>query len=342
MLRHRLTFWLDRAGVVDALRERRRDRDALSVLTFHRVCALPDGYPLDRGVFDTNPERFEELCAWLAEHCHVIGLDRLREAVLEGAPLPPRAVMLTFDDGYADNHAVALPLLTKYGLVATFFIATQFIEQRRLFWWDRVSYALRATRADELVLDYPAPLRFRLPQEVPQAMFTLSVLIKELHGLDLERLLDAIDEGVGLGCDPARERTLADEVLMTWEQIRELSRAGMSVQSHTRWHRTIHTLETPALAAELEGSRRDLERELEGEAVYALAYPVGKDVSVLESVTRAVADAGYQLAFTNNTGVASLVRHAPLFLPRLAVEPDDPSWHVRALLSMPGLVDGLR
>lgn len=341
MLRHRLTWWLDRAGVVDTVRRSRRSSDSVSILTFHRVAELPPDYPFDEGVVDATPAGFDEHLGWLAKHCNVIGLDVLRDAMTGGEPLPPNAVMLTFDDGYADNHAVALPILKKHALPATFFIATGFIEHRRLFWWDRVSYALGHARVDELRLSYPVALRFRLPEDASDVFTALALLIKELHGLDLARFLDHLDEAVGIGSDRERERALADELLMSWEQIRELHEAGMAVQSHTRWHRTIHTLDTSLLADELEGSRRDLETKL-GAEIYALAYPVGKDVSKLDSVTEAIAAAGYELAFTNDTGQASLKRHRPLYVPRIAMELADPDWHLRALISLPGLSAGLR
>lgn len=341
MLRHRLTWWLDRAGVVDTVRKSRRSGDSVSILTFHRIAELPTDYAFDDGVVDATPAGFDSHLGWLAKHCNVISLEVFRDAMAGGEPLPPNAVMLTFDDGYADNHAVALPMLKRHALPATFFIATRFIENRRLFWWDRLSYALGHAEVGELRLSYPVALRFRLPEDASHAFTALGLLIKETHGLDLERFLDHLDEAVGIGSDPERERALADGLLMTWDQVRDLHRAGMAVQSHTRWHRTIHTLDTLSLAQELEGSRLDLETRLDAE-IYALAYPVGKDVSALDTVTDAIAEAGYELAFTNDTGQALLKQHRPLYMPRIAMEMQDPDWHLRALISLPALTAGLR
>ncbi len=87
---------------------------------------------------------------------------------------------------------------------------------------------------------------------------------------------------------------------MTWDDIRALDAAGMDVESHTRRHRVLETLERSDLRAELVGSRRDLEHNL-GRPIRAISYPVGRLPPT--RVRRAVAQAGYRVAFTNDGGV---------------------------------------
>jgi peptidoglycan/xylan/chitin deacetylase (PgdA/CDA1 family) len=87
---------------------------------------------------------------------------------------------------------------------------------------------------------------------------------------------------------------------MSWDDIRALAAAGVDVESHTRTHRVLETLDPGELRGELLGSRRDLETQL-GRPVRAIAYPVGRLPPL--SVRRAVADAGYRIGLTNATGV---------------------------------------
>ena len=94
-------------------------RARLAVLLLHRVQAQPD--PMQPQ--EMHARRFEALCGWLARHARVWPLGRALDALRQGT-LPPRVLCLTFDDGYADNHALALPILRRHGLTATFFITT--------------------------------------------------------------------------------------------------------------------------------------------------------------------------------------------------------------------------
>jgi peptidoglycan/xylan/chitin deacetylase (PgdA/CDA1 family) len=88
---------------------------------------------------------------------------------------------------------------------------------------------------------------------------------------------------------------------MTWDQVRALERAGMGIESHTRHHHVLDTLDDDGLREELVHSRDDLEREL-GHAVHALAYPVGRRVQEVR-ILAAVAAAGYRVAFANSGGI---------------------------------------
>lgn len=92
------------------------------VLMYHRIAA---DAPPAMARFATTPAQFAEQMQWLAESGHVtIGLDALEAAIWGGAPLPARAVALTFDDGYQDNLANAAPILRDLGQRATVFVPT--------------------------------------------------------------------------------------------------------------------------------------------------------------------------------------------------------------------------
>jgi hypothetical protein len=101
----------------------------LSVLIFHRVLARPDPLFPGRG---GRPSTFDAICRWLRHWFEVLPLDRAVQALRDGT-LPARAAAITFDDGYADNHDLALPMLEAAGLSACFFIATGFLDGGRMW-----------------------------------------------------------------------------------------------------------------------------------------------------------------------------------------------------------------
>ena len=133
-----------RAVVRSASPRGRRAR--LSVLIYHRVLRTPDPFDQDNLLATV----FERQMRVLSETFNVL---RLSEAItrLKKASLPARAACITFDDGYADNHDVALPILTRLGLPATFFIATGYLNSGRM-WNDSVVEAVRSTPAPALDL----------------------------------------------------------------------------------------------------------------------------------------------------------------------------------------------
>src|SRR5213075_2805424 len=112
--------------------------------------------PYDPGVADATPVQFRRQMEMLARYGTPIGIDDLVRA-LDGAPLPKNPVMVTFDDGYRSCHEVALPILRQVGMRAVFFIATSYINERRLYWWEKIAVALSQARVATARLTYPRP-----------------------------------------------------------------------------------------------------------------------------------------------------------------------------------------
>src|SRR5262249_7217859 len=157
--------------------------------------------------------------------------------------------MVTFDDGYRSCHDTALDILRQVGLPAVFFIATSFIDERRLYWWERIAYMLSATRIAVATIDYPK--RIEIAPRDPDMLRMLAAVVKDTPSLDLERFLEDLRAALHVDWDRELERKHADELVMTWDQVRALAKAGMDVESHSRGHRVLQTLEPSALRDEL-------------------------------------------------------------------------------------------
>src|SRR5262249_25015008 len=150
--------------------------------------------------------------------------------------------LVTFDDGYRDNREMALPILMRHGVRATFFIATRYVTERRMFWWDRINYILRRSDRKAIAVDYPKRIALSLEGGPEAAARTVLRIVKDTYGLDLDRLLDELAAGAGVEWSRDLETRLANELLMTWDDIRALRQSGQDVQSHTRSHRVLQTL----------------------------------------------------------------------------------------------------
>ncbi|NJM41925.1 MAG: polysaccharide deacetylase family protein [Anaerolineae bacterium] len=97
------------------------------ILMYHYISVPPpnaDKYRLDLSV---TPKNFEAQLKYLAENGFTtISLYELHAYLNSGRPLPPKPVVLTFDDGYIDNYTEAFPLLKKYRMTGTFFVVSEF------------------------------------------------------------------------------------------------------------------------------------------------------------------------------------------------------------------------
>jgi peptidoglycan/xylan/chitin deacetylase (PgdA/CDA1 family) len=305
-MRERLVDFLDRAGVLRGVMQLRRlsPLPIVGIVTFHHIqdAAGSAGYPYDPEVADATPHQFRRHLETLLRIGTPIAMAELLRG-LDGAALPPNPLMITFDDGYRSCHDIALPILQQLGIPATFFIATSFVTERRLYWWERIALALHDARRTHATITYPR--RIEIDARDPRSRRILDDLIKRTWALDVERFLDELCRALDVPWSPAIEAEHADRLIMTSGQVRALASApGMSVQSHTRNHRVLDTLDDAALRDELLGARLDLEREI-GRPVEAIAYPVGRRVQQ-PRIRAAIAEAGYRVGFANVGGVNPL------------------------------------
>lgn len=334
---------LDRLRVPQVLVAARRHPiwkgTGLTVAVYHRVADLAQIDDLDPEMVDATPDAFEEQMAYLRKNFHPVGIDEVLVAHREQRPLPPNSVMVTFDDGYRDNHQVALPILQRHGIRALFFITTAYLADRRLFWWERVNHHIQKSTARELRIDYPAPevLDLSTAAAKARAKRRLNRIIKDHYALDLERFLDGLTRACGVQWSDEESRRLGDRALMTWDDVRALRAAGMGIGSHTANHRVLQTLPPADLAGELSGSRGVLEQQL-GEPVTTIAYPVGKSIVDVPPVHKALADAGYELGFTALPGTNRLLPPQDRFdLRRVMVDRDRPKAWTRLRFAIPSL-----
>ncbi len=337
--RERLARVLDRAGVWKTLLWARNHGPSpfLTVLTYHRVSEPAAETRFDTAVIDATPAQFESQVAFLKQHFHIIGIEDLLD-FQEGGRLPRNPVLITFDDGYRDCYDVVLPILQRYSARATFFIPSFYINERRLFWWDRITYLVGQSRRERLEITYPRPLQFDLVKARGEATRELLRIVKTEPQLDLPRFLAEVGRAADITIEPEREREWVDLLLMTWKEIAALDRAGMNIESHTVTHRVLGTLAPDALRAELVDSRHDI-REHTSRDVTALAYPVGYRVADSPGILAAITEAGYRLGFTNQTGVNVTAgkRFNPLDVHRHAMESGMADELFRALMAFPYL-----
>lgn len=267
----------------------------LSILIFHRV--LPHADPLFPQ--EVHAATFDAICGWLRGWCNVLPLDEAAQRLAEGS-LPARALALSFDDGYADNHTVAAPILQRHRLPCSFFVSTGYLDGGRM-WNDTVIEALRLTRLAVLDLRglHPQLALLAVPDVAARrrAIDSIIRVAKYLPVEERQALVDAV---------AARAEVVPPvDLMMSSAQVQGLRAMGMQIGAHTVTHPILARLPRARARDEIETSKRDLERLLGG-TVTLFAYPNGKpeeDYSP-ESV-ELVREAGFSAAVSTAWGVST-------------------------------------
>jgi peptidoglycan/xylan/chitin deacetylase (PgdA/CDA1 family) len=323
------------AGLIVELLERAAPwrPGVLAVLTYHRV-DTPESRPdLLPWLISAAPDDFAAQMTELARHYAPVSMAQVLDALPDPRRLPPRAVLVTFDDAYADFDRHAWPIMRDAGVPATLFVPTAFPDAPGTrFWWDRLWAALSATTQREL--DDPGGPALRLDDDgaLRDAMGTLRDRIKALPH---DRAMAEVDRLVAtLGAPPAP----AAQAVLGWGDLRRLAAAGVTLAAHTRTHPLLDRVSLETAVEEIAGAREDLEREV-GPTLPVLAYPSGaRGGDAAEAARRA----GMVLAVTTERGGNDLRHTDPLLIRRINVGRRARSSLVRAQIVWASVLDARR
>jgi len=210
---------------------------------------------------------FEAHCRLLAECCHPISVHEWRESARTGRPLPDRAVLVTFDDGYRSVYESARPILKRYRIPALMFVCSQPIRRQELLWFD----ALAREAGESAVTDFLTRTR----SERPSAWRT-------------PKPADASDP-------------LAP---MTIDQLKALADDGFEIGVHTASHVHLASTTQADQITELSDCRDSIAAWI-GQPATAVAYPWGQPGRDYTQETVVIAERlGFDFGFTTRSEFA--------------------------------------
>lgn len=190
--------------------------------------------------------------------------------VLRGLDRERRHILITFDDGYFNNHR-ALPVLEEFDVTATFFVSAGHVGQGRAFWWD---------------------VLYRAGKAAGQTRQEIYGLFVKLQKMTTEKVDAFVREK--LGADGLRPASDADRPF-TPAELRDFARSKhVFIGNHTSNHAILGNYTGDGVRAEIAGAQRLLE-EMTGAPPLAIAYPNG---DVTPEIARTAAACGLKLGFT--------------------------------------------
>lgn len=247
-----------------------------------------------------STSRLEQYLDWIAQRYRFVGLEEAIDGFARDRASDRPVATVTFDDGYRDIYYNAFPLLKRKRIPFAVFVISDLIGTNHLPIYDELFLLLKRARVrwgnrrgerlvgllDELGISQRSV--FGTKCEFDQMRMFLNTLPQR----KLLQIIKALRDSVGRVDDVAPNlRSL------TWEMIKEMQNAGVTIGSHTRSHAILTRETRERILAELNGSKRAMESVLGTEIKY-FAYPNG---DFNESVVREVQKAGYQAAYTTDS-----------------------------------------
>jgi peptidoglycan/xylan/chitin deacetylase (PgdA/CDA1 family) len=286
------------------------ERVQLSVLTYHGV--LPAGYEVMDPQLDgswVTPDGFRRQMRLLHSHHNIVSPSQVRLWCKGEGSLPPRAVLLTCDDGLVNAVTDMLPILQEEGLTCLFFVTSRSLaEEPSMLWYEELYLTLLDVPEGALEGTFcGVSVKTRLDRSASQRTSCWYSMVDMLSTCDPQVRLGfarAIREKLGFPQDWSLqyfEQRASRFRLLALPEIRQLLSAGMEIGSHTMSHPKLSRLRAESSWEEINASRCDLERAL-GVPVWSIAYPFGGIDSVSDREMRMAEKAGYDCAFINFGG----------------------------------------
>lgn len=303
----------DHFGIFDGYSFLRRKLTGASVavVLYHRVCPQEEGfYPLS-----ISPEAFEIHIDHICRNYEVLSLDSLAELVYSESLPSTASVVLTFDDGYRDNYLYAYPIIKKYDIPATIFLATGYldgyVDPGKGFWSQKVWYAVRKTSIRQLNLGGLGTYSIHSEKAKRRAIIAI---VDRLRGL---RDDDARTKAIQRLVELCQVDGYPHNVALSWNEVREMS-GNVTFGAHTVNHRILTRLPLDQARNEITESKRRIEKELDREAT-TFSYPNGE---FSPEIVKLVREAGFKCAVSVLPRRPVCRRDSIYSLPRILVQED--------------------
>lgn len=276
------------------------------VVTYHRIAPVQGSLVLDPAMISATPDGFARQMKYLAEHYNIISICDILDAITNGKSLPPRAVLISFDDGYYDLLKYAWPVLQKLKLPAVIFAATEYANNpEHSFWWDRIANAILNTERKTIDIS-PFDIHLADNRHDRYAVVKrVQACLKNLNNAESKDLVNEICQFLG-------EKKSPQQVSLDWEQLRQLNQGGIVIGAHSQTHPLLTRISLDDAKSEILGSQDTLKHEI-GNTYPIFCYPNGSYSKAIITILKAN---GFTIAFTSQDGQNDLRTSNPYCLCR--------------------------
>ena len=250
-------------GFVDTYAFLRRTitKSQVAILMGHRVSPRSDNWSSS----SISPETFEKQIRYFVHNYNVISLEKLVEYIKQVKTLPPKSVVITFDDGYKDNYQYAYPILRKYNLPATIFTAG-LIGTGEMFWWDKVKYIFYYTNIKQLDLEGFGNYSIQAEPDKKQASSSIIEKMKLISEKEKKTLIEKLI----VRCKVNIPADIGKKMILSWDEIKEMNRNGIFFGPHSVNHPILTKIPLDEAKQEIVYARKVIEEKLDKKNIHFL------------------------------------------------------------------------
>ncbi|MGM0609427.1 MAG: polysaccharide deacetylase family protein [Candidatus Muiribacteriota bacterium] len=273
-------------------------KNKLSILTFHRITEKQQNYFIPPMAITSSG--FEALIKNISHFYKFVDLKTAADKI-KNNEYTGNSVAVSFDDGYKDNYDIAMPVLKKYNIPATFFVPVNQIDNNEPYWWDFLYYIVKNYRERLVSFFEKETKNFSEFQSINRNIHLSEdmycrVLVQQINSMtetDRITFLEKLKNSFG-AYDGKR-------LLMNWNEIKDLKKQNFSIGSHTLSHIPLTDLNEAEVEKEINLSKKILEKRINS-PVNGFCYPRGAWNKDIESIVK---KAGYDYAVTTEYGTNS-------------------------------------
>jgi peptidoglycan/xylan/chitin deacetylase (PgdA/CDA1 family) len=303
---------------------------AAVILRYHSIQDRPEQFANTIGCDSIHATSiFERHIELIARRFNAVSLDDIALFLKGEKILPQKAVAITFDDGYKDNFHFAAPILSRFGIPATFYVLVGAVDRSKAPWYCMLRHAFWTARNQNWTDPTSGTVHDLTDSRTREAAFM------DAAGICAKSSPSAREDLVQNAARSLEPEPFPNEsgLMMTWDDARTLAKSGHIVGSHTMTHPNVAHVSTHDAHSELTDSKLKLEQEL-GTPVKHFSYPhPALNPSWNESTLKITEELGYATAVTTTVGaVRSDAR--PLAIPRTYIPREESEflWHLERTL----------
>lgn len=278
-----------------------------------------------------NPDVFERHISQLSKNYEIIDLNDINKSwsSRSSRKINKDFVILTFDDGYRNNYIHAFPVLKKYRVPATIFLATGFIGTDRLLWHDEIAWILynaasvpeiAALAKHNIYQDITDDLLLFYNCDKSEQVKILFSIVAKLKCLSIEERIRMI-KGLAKVCKVNIWPGKSSRAMLSWDEVVEMSDNGISFGSHTVSHPVMSSVSASNARSEIVTSKKIIEGYIQ-KSVTTFAYPYGKRDDFTNETVKILSDEGFECACSTVWGTEQYPIKEPLALKRMGASPD--------------------
>jgi peptidoglycan/xylan/chitin deacetylase (PgdA/CDA1 family) len=273
----------------------------VAILRYHAVVQPEKNFYTSLGISVSESE-FEAHVRYFAKRYRILSLDEVIDGLVQRKPLPRNTVVFTFDDGYADNF-LAARTLKKYGGCGAFYLTTDCIDRKEPLWLVEVNYLVQRARKEFLRLQVLGKdLRLSLADATAKQAAVRSV-VKIIKSSD-RSVRETVRRQLREQLAEPNARAVMQDLMLSWEQVRQMAEAGMVIGAHTLSHLNLPNADPEDALHEISGSRKVLEERL-GKPVRHFSVPNSGPYAYYNDAVKQM---------VGNSGFVSSVVSAPGFV----------------------------